>query len=66
MQEPCNLCFIIKETILHETMKVLIAELYIMTLEQTQHDLGMYDINYTCIHVVILCESLPHDVETSV
>ena len=54
MQEPCHLCFIIIETFLHETMKVFIAELYIMTLEQTQvtqHDLGMYNVNYTCIHV---------------
>ena len=69
MQEPCHLCFIIKETILHETMKVLIAEPYIMTLEQTQvtqHDLGMCNVNYTCMHVVILCEGSPHDVETSV
>ena len=41
MQEPCHLCFIIIETILQETMKVLIAELHIMTLEQTQHDLVM-------------------------
>ena len=54
---------------LRETMKVLIAELYIMTLEQTQvtqHDLGMYNGNYTCIHVIILCEGFPHDVQTSV
>ena len=64
MQEPCHLCFIIIET-----MKVLIAELYIMTLEQTQvtqHDLGMCNVNYTCIHVVIVCEGSPHDVQTSV
>ena len=48
-----------------ETMKVLIAELYIMTLEQTQvtqHDLGVYNVNYACIHVVILCEGSPHDI----
>ena len=69
MQEPCHLCFIIIETMLHETMTVLIAELYIMILEQaqvTQHDLGMYNVNYTCIHVVILREGSPHDVQTSV
>ena len=43
--------------------------LYIMTLEQTQatqHDLGMYNVNYTCIHVIILCEGSPHDVQTSI
>ena len=40
-----------------------------MTLEQTQatqHDLGMYNVNYTCIYVIILHEGLPHDVQTSV
>ena len=42
-----------------ETM--YIAELYIMTLEQTQHDLGM-----TLYNVVILCKGSPHDVETSI
>ena len=26
----------------------------------------MYDVNYTCIHVVILHEGSPHDVQTSV
>ena len=69
MQEPCHLCFIIIETILHETMKVLIAELYIMTSEQTQvtqHDLGMCNVNYTSIHVIIVHKGSPHDVQTSV
>ena len=48
-------------------MKVLIAELYILEQTQvTQHDLGMYNVNYTCIHVVILREGSPHDVQTSV
>ena len=47
------------------TMKELIAELYIMTLEKTQHDLGMYNVT---IHAYMssLSKRSPHDVQTSV
>ena len=73
MQEPCISSVLHHHRdyrILYETMKVLIAELYIMhmTLEQTQvtqYDLGMYIMMHACMSSCILREGSPHDVQSS-